>query len=148
MSEKRETQVEDNSGNNSNTLATPDSDVEGKLAEAVKRIKELEAERDSERIRVAVVEARKPTTSTISSGQVDAGRRKLIGEFTNARYHLIPPDQRCAMQGVPNSASIKDSDLKKVFGKTSIPNAASQLMKSDPEKYRLWRIVSIERGIL
>lgn len=131
------------------TAAVPPSggdDAEGKLAEATRRIAELEAERDAERTKGMLAQARKPAVA-LNSGTVDAVRCKLIRQFGNAKFHQISPDDRCKMQGVPNPASVKDIDLKKYFG-PGTSAAASQLAKSDPERYRLWRIVAIERGIL
>src|ERR1039458_10011728 len=77
------------------------------------------------RIKAALTAATKPTEE-LHLGQTAALRRKLIGQMSNFRWHQMSPDARCALLGVAGSESVKDSDLKKVFGKSSDSLLASR----------------------
>ena len=99
------------------------------------------------RIKAALAAATKPTEE-LHLGQTDALRRKLIGQMTNFRWYQKSPAERCALLGVAGSESIKDSELKKVFGKSSDSLLATQLRRNDPARYAAWHTISVERGIL
>ena len=136
--------------------ATPD--YEKQLAEATAKIATLEAERtvaqaeqeeklSDLRIKAAMAAANKPTEE-LHLGQTDALRHKLIGQMGNARWHHMSPDARCVLLGVAGSESIKDSELQKIFGRSSDSQLAAQARRNDAARYAAWRTVAIERGIL
>lgn len=114
-------------------------------------LKTARAEQDERlsdlRIKAAVAAATKPVEE-LHLGQSDTLRHRLIGQMGNARWHQMSPDARCALLGVAGSESVKDSELKKVFGRSSDSQFAVQLRRNDAAKYKAWRIVAIERGIL
>ena len=89
------------------------------------------------RIKATLAAATKPTEE-LHLGQTDALRRKLIGQMRNFRWHQMSPDARCALLGIAGSESIKDSELKKVFGKSSDSLLATQLRRNDPARYGAW----------
>jgi hypothetical protein len=99
------------------------------------------------RIKAALAAATKPT-GELHLGQTDALRRKLIGQMTNFRWCRMSPAERCALLGVAGSESIKDSGLRKVYGKSSDSLLATQLRRNDPARYGAWHTVAVERGIL
>lgn len=134
-----------------------DNDSANLLAKARAEIEALKHEREVARaqheqeltdlrVKNALRESNKPAEA-LHNGQANALRTQLIGTFTNAKWHAKSVEERCALQGVPDSASVKDADLKRVFGPGS-SQAATQLAKSDPQTYRKWRIIAIERKIL
>ena len=99
------------------------------------------------RIKAALAAATKPTEE-LHLGQTDALRRKLIGQMTNFRWYQKSPAERCALLGVVGSESVKDSELRKVYGKSSDSLLATQLRRNDPARYAAWHTISVERGIL
>src|ERR1035437_6111740 len=99
------------------------------------------------RINAALAAATKPTEE-LHLGQTDALRRKLIGQMTNFRWCRMSPAERCALLGVIGSESVKDSELRKVYGKSSDSLLATQLRRNDPARYAAWHTISVERGIL
>jgi hypothetical protein len=102
------------------------------------------------RLKAAIAAAHKPVAS-LHSGQAAVTRNQAISKVGGLAYWMkLPVEQRCAILGVPDSASIPDKTLRTYFGASSgksTSQAATALANSDPASYSRLKIVSIERGI-
>lgn len=118
-----------------------------KAERAAEKVAQDEALAD-QRLKTLAAAARKPAES-LDSGHASVARSKAITAVGgNAYWFGQSPEARCAALGVPGSETVKDSDIKKVFGPTSDAMAAQQLAKHNPAQYKAWKIIAIERHIL
>jgi hypothetical protein len=108
---------------------------------------EAEGKMSDLRIKAAIATAHKPAAS-LQSGQAAVSRSQAISKVGGLAFWMrLPVEQRCAILGVPDSASITDKTLQKYFGSSSGSRAASELANSDPASYSRLKIVAIERGL-
>lgn len=100
------------------------------------------------RIKALVAAAHKPAASLKTGQDAVARARAIAATGGNAVWYGQSAEARCDALGVMNSGAIKDSELKKYFGPTSIGAEANRLARENPELYRRYKIVSLERRIL
>ncbi len=152
----------DNDDGNNGTPAAPVATAEptadyfrGQIAEANARIAALESEKleaaeafASERLRNIAATVKKPYEK-LGSGAADLAVQRAIKACGGlALYNQLSPEAKLKMEGVENSTAVKDSDLKRCFGKDSNAQDAQRLAKSDPAAYSRMRKIARARGIL
>ena len=126
--------------------------VEARLAVMEAQLTRLREERDSavaEAKEARIEASRKQVSKPIEKlghGAADAVRDNLIGRMTNSGFYRIAPDERSKMQG--GATGISNEELSKFFGKTSSAPEAVRLAQNDPARYRAWRILARERGLM
>jgi hypothetical protein len=108
---------------------------------------EAEGKMSDLRIKAAIATAHKPAAS-LRSGQAAVSRSQAISKVGGLAFWMkLPVAERCAILGVPDSASIADKTIQKYFGSSSGSRAATELANSDTASYSRLKIVAIERGI-
>jgi hypothetical protein len=99
------------------------------------------------RLKAAIAATHQPVAS-LRGGQAAVSRSQAISKVGGLAFWMkLPVAERCAILGVPDSASIADKTIQKYFGSSSGSRAATELANSDPASYSRLKIVSIERGI-
>lgn len=66
----------------------------------------------------------------------------------NAYWAKKSFEERMQILSLPQDDEATDKNLKEVFGRTSSSKAAAQLAASNPKRYKLWKAISIEKGII
>lgn len=123
------------------------------------RVKELEQEREE----IKAVSALKETDYQLNIAAASAREKgeplnNMQGEIARERaiqkvggpalWNRLTPAQRATALGISEeNAAVKDSDLKRIFGRASSAVEAAQLAKLNPAKYRIWRQIARDRGI-
>lgn len=147
---------------NSNTTGThtvelppaPPSPAEIELEKAKQRIKELEeaqAAKDEalsqSRIDVAAAQAKRGATK-LGNAVSDLQLQRAIAEAGGpALWSTLNPSQQAKSLGLEGSEQVKDSEVKKFFGRGSDARAANALAKQDPARYAQLRKLAKVRGI-
>ena len=130
------------------------SPAEIELQKANARIAALEAEKAQQaealaqaRIDTASAQAKRIPTK-LNNVATDIQLDKAIKQCGGlALWSQLTPQQKAAALGVEGSEQIKDSEIRKYFGKGSEAAAAQSLAKQSPERYRQLRALAKTRGI-
>lgn len=85
--------------------------------------------------------------ATVSTSQQEMAIAEVIRRIKNARWHALPPHERCEAIGIYGSEQVSDKALHKLFGPDTSA-AATQLQKSNPAEYLRQRGIARCRGIL
>jgi hypothetical protein len=81
--------------------------------------------------------------------QLDLHRNEAIRRSGGlAFWNKKSLEERTQILSLPHDDEATDKNLKEVFGRTSSSKAASQLAASNPTRYKLWRAIAREKGII
>lgn len=106
----------------------------------------IEAENDRLRLQT-VVQAVKSAPVPLRTGMQDAAREKAIRAVGGpAFWYGMPSSQREAILGINNS-TVTDTEIKRFFGRESNSAEANMLAKTNPERYKVLRMMARERNI-